>query len=166
MFAIQAVLAVEKIFAETLQAQVRQGPRMRTTAGNTVTPDMTFEVAVGRFAGYRAVGEIKSQYPSCSKSFRRLAVQLRQYDDIESGWSMPAASGGPRRPSYDLMLTVPADHAGVYVANLFKDMRACGVAIAREICILGLGRDSQRTDGRFAQELCTATCRFQKSTSG
>lgn len=143
MFAMQAVLALEKIFAETWRARVRQGPKMKTSAGGEVTPDMTFEVAGGRLAGYRAVNEIKSRYPPRGRSRRRLAQQLQQYDDIESGWSLPAASGGPARLGYDLMLTVPVAHASDYVANLPKDLRASGVTITRRFCILGSDHDSR-----------------------
>jgi len=149
VFAIQAVLALEKIFAETLQAQARQGPRMRTTAGNTVTPDMTFEVAVGRFAGYRAVSEIKSRYPPRGRARRRLVRQLQQYDDIESGWSMPADMSGPDRRDYDLMLTVPTGHASDYVVNLPKDFRTGGIAITKSLCILGFEREARAAGDHF-----------------
>lgn len=143
MFAMQAVLALEKIFSETWRAQVRQGPKMKTSAGGEVTPDMTFEVAGGRFAGYRAVNEIKSRYPPRGRSRRRLARQLQLYDDIKSGWSLPAAPGAPAMLGYDLMLTVPAAHASDYVANLPKDLRTSGVTITRRFCILGSDYDSR-----------------------
>ena len=169
VFAVQAVLALEKIFAETLQAQARQGPKMETSTGAEVAPDMTFEVAEGRFAGYRAVNEIKSQYPPRGRARRRLVRQLQQYDDIESGWSLPAVSGEPSRTSYDLILTVPAGHAGDYVANLSKDLRASGVGITREICILGLGRDSQHSDGRLLTRImhgCLSVPTINKRLAG
>ena len=150
---IQAMLALEKIFGETLRAQVRQGPSMLTSTGNKVTPDMTFEVAEGRFAGYRAVNEIKSQYPPYGRPVHRLAVQLQQYDDITSGWSLPADAGKSGWPSYDLMLTVPTDHANDYVVNLHRDICACGVVITKKICILGFGRDSHSSDDRLRTKI-------------
>ena len=149
VFAVQAVLALEKIFAETLQAQARQGPKMETSTGAEVTPDMTFEVAEGRFAGYRAVNEIKSQYPPRGRARRRLIRQLQQYDDIESGWSLPANLAGPCRRKYDLVLTVPAGHASDYVVNLPKDFRTGGVAITRRLCILGFEREARAAGDRF-----------------
>lgn len=147
---IQAMLALEKIFGETLQAQARQGPSMLTSTGHKVTPDMTFEVTRGRFAGYRAVNEVKSQYPSRSQPARRLALQLQQYDDITSGWSLPAATGRSGRSAHDLVLTVPTDHARDYVVNLHKDLRINGVEIARAFSIIAFGRDPRGKGERFS----------------
>ena len=114
-----------------------------------MTPDMTFEVAEGRFAGYRAVNEIKSRYPPRGRARRRLVRQLQQYDDIESGWSMPADMSGPGRRDYDLMLTVPTGHASDYVVNLPKDFRTGGVAITRSLCIPGFEREARAAGDHF-----------------
>lgn len=113
-----------------------------------MTPDMTFEVAGGRIAGHRAVNEIKSQYPPRGRSRRRLARQLQQYDDIKSGWLLPAAPDAPAMLGYDLILTVPITHATDYVANLPKNPRASGVTITRRFCILGPDHDSRGVGNR------------------
>ena len=153
---LQAMLVLEKIFGDVVRAKVRVGPRMQTSDGSEVTPDMVFEVPSGHFAGYRAVNEVKSQYPPPGHSRRKLARQIRQYGDIESGWSArrPAAAAGPgRRATYDLMLTVPMGHAGDYIDNLPGDLRAAGAPVAREICILGFERDPQRADRLRAKKV-------------
>ena len=82
MFTIQSMLALEKIFAEALQIYVRHGPKMHTSTGNEVTPDMTIEVTGGRLAGYRAINEVKSRYPVHEPALRKLVRQLHS-DDVK-----------------------------------------------------------------------------------
>lgn len=149
MFTIQSMLGLEKIFAETLQIRVRHGPKMDTSAGHEVTPDMSLEVTGGRLAGYRAINEVKSRYPTHEPALRRLARQLQQYDDIRPGWSLPDVRHRPGPPAYDLILTVPADQAADYANNLPGYLRTCGVVITREFCIVGFGLDSSDGDERL-----------------
>ena len=126
-----ALICFEKAFKDLAGARLRQGPRMRTAGGTTVTPDMTLEVLESRGGtGYRAVGEIKSSFPKYRAAVDQLVRQVRHYDGELSGWEGEARPGdGGWVGDHDIVIGVRYRHTPSFAAGLPAALRKKSVEI-------------------------------------
>ena len=137
-FTVEAIAGIGRAFKDLAGARLRQGPRMRTAGGTTVTPDMALEVLERRGGtGYRAVCKIKSSFPKYRAAVDQLVRQVRHYDGGLTGWKGGAAPGGSGRDSdHDIIIAVQAEHAPDFTAGLPAALKEKGVKIKSPFSII------------------------------
>lgn len=90
----QTIVAMGNIVARNLKGTTFQGRPLRTSAGNSVSPDVEVKPDVQieapvppEAAKYHAVNEIKANLPANHDFWERDVDQLQKYDDELAGWS-------------------------------------------------------------------------------
>ena len=146
-FTVEAIVCIDMVFKDLADARLRQGPRMRTADGTTVTPDMTLEAAEGQDgAGYRAVCEIKSSFPRHRASVDQMVKQVQHYDGELSGWEDEADPDGSRGDDHDIVIGVRDKHALDFASGLPAALKERGVEIKSPLSIIGIVRNKDDND--------------------
>ena len=151
-FALYAIVVLEKIFNEILNAESFQGKKLLTSENNTIsknneiTPDLVTEVPTSKSPDYKALNEIKASFPTNEEQWFEHAKQLKKYDDDLSCWTYSTSY------KHDIMLTTDIAFTQKFKKYLEKLSDENKIEIERNVAILEFIRRERATVQLFVRK--------------